>query len=211
MPLPLYTGADFARHVADLARPIAAAYGTPLGPMVGVAMWETGWGKSKLGGNYWGMKGAGDKGSIEVNTHEYVGTASSGYSVSLVDAFGVYSSEKAAAQEFCRRTQAGSRWERSRRYAPDAAMWTLYVWGRGYSTGIKWPPKIIGAANSAANKTGYADLLVPWTPEHRAWYEWLADVKEGPPRWERAEELPVPPQPTSLLGPALIIGAILLL
>jgi flagellum-specific peptidoglycan hydrolase FlgJ len=143
---------------------------------VAQAMLETGWGRAVPGGNWYGIKGRGPAGSVNVPTREEFTP-------------GVVTRQRSNFRRYANARQSAADWVAfitHGRYAPARSMGpggaALWVWAMGYATASGYVAALARFAATAAKVTGQPRLALHLTPGQRELAATLAALPAGGPR-----------------------------
>lgn len=141
--------ADTATRAAGLGQflPIAAAQ----------AMLETAWGRAIPGKNWYGIKGRGPSGSVNVPTKEEF---TPGQITRIRANFRAYATDAESVADWLRFVSGG-------RYSPARSMSTasaaLWIWAAGYATASGYFPALVSVSRRVADLTGLPHLKIEAT------------------------------------------------
>lgn len=134
------------RHLAEQARRAGAGRLLPLA--VAQAMLETGYGRAVPGQNWYGIKGRGPAGVVNVPTREEFAP---GVVTRLRANFRAYNSAADSVRDYLRFITSGQ-------YAPAAKMSpggaALWIWAMGYATASNYPAALAAVSASSAKLAG---------------------------------------------------------
>lgn len=144
---------------------------TPLA--VAQAMVETGYGRAVPGNNWFGIKGKGPAGSVNVPTREEF---SPGVTTRIRANFRAYPDASASVTDYAKFVLGG-------RYAPAAKMSpsgaVLWIWAQGYATATNYPAAVAAVSRSAAARVGDPKLAFSLSPAQIAVAAELATLPAG--------------------------------
>jgi len=142
--------ADAATRAAGLTQflPIAAAQ----------AMLETGWGRARPGRNWYGIKGRGPAGAVNVPTREEF---TPGKITKIRANFRAYATDADSVTDWLKFVSGG-------RYSPARSMTTasaaLWIWATGYATASGYFPALVSVSRRVAALSGLSHLQIDATP-----------------------------------------------
>lgn len=178
----------FLSSTIQAAVDVCPGYGVPPVVCVAQAVQESGWGKSPSGThNYWGLKGSGDAGTVEIHTSEPSGAKGDGAKVPTVSSFASFSSAPAGMAAYCRKVTGLSGavgkqfFGGSTLYHDRPAAFLIYVWAGGYTPSIGYVAAVSSVANSIADHAGELLQADPQTgqPYAPAWVAGVAKSWQG--------------------------------
>lgn len=178
-PPKTYTRAQAAlRIIAPAADRATRAAGCPgLFPVaVAQAMLETGWGRAVPGKNWYGIKGKGPAGSVNVPTREEFAP---GTITKTRANFRAYESSADSVLDWLRFV-TGGRYAPARTMSPASA--ALWIWANGYATASRYVPALAATSKRIALLTGLPFLAINLTPAQR---EIAATLGALPPQQRR--------------------------
>lgn len=145
---------------ADAATRAAGAPGLlPLA--IAQAMLESGWGRATPGNNWYGIKGNGPAGTVNVPTREEFRPGE----ISRIRAnFRAYSDATQSVADWLRFV-TGGRYAPARDMSPGGA--ALWIWANGYATATHYVDALARTANTVARATGLPHLAIELTPAQR--------------------------------------------
>ena len=166
-PSPPNTGSSsaappsaFAAQVAPLIESAARQLGVSPRILMAQTAIETGWGRSVVGNNLFGIK-AGSSwtgGTVNAATHEY----ENGQYISITDSFRAYPSYQASVQDFVAMVQNSPRYQAALGKGDDAAGYARALISGGWATDIDYVRKLETVAGGARATQPFAPVpLVP--------------------------------------------------
>lgn len=146
--------------IAPAADAATRAAGVPnLLPLaIAQAMLETGYGRAVPGGNWYGIKGRGPAGAVNVPTREEF---SPGVVTKLRANFRAYTTPAQSVADWLRFV-TGGKYAPARTMSPGAA--ALWIWSQGYATATRYPQALASTARRIAAETGLDHLGFTLTP-----------------------------------------------
>lgn len=175
-----------AHALAPQAAAAARQLGLPWLAQLGLAqgLLETGWGRAVPGNNWFGIKGVGPAGSVEVPTREEFTPGQ----VSRIRAkFRAYPTAAASVADWAQFVTRGRYAPATRMRSPAAA--ALWIWAMGYATAGRYVPALAATARSAAALVGDPELGFTLSPAQAILARNLQQLKAGKPRRAAAVEL----------------------
>jgi flagellar protein FlgJ len=152
--------ADFTAKVAPFIREAAQQLGVSPRILLAQTAIETGWGRSVVGNNLFGIK-AGSSWSgaaVTAPTHEY----EDGQYVSINDAFRAYPSYEASVQDFVSMVKHSSRYQAALGKGDDAGGYARALISGGWATDIDYVRKLEAVAGGSHATAPFAPVpLVP--------------------------------------------------
>jgi flagellar protein FlgJ len=150
----------FAAQVAPLIQSAARQLGVSPRILLAQTAIETGWGRSVVGNNLFGIKAGSSWTGDTVNaaTHEY----ENGQYVSITDSFRAYPSYQASVQDFVTMVQNSPRYQAALGKGDDAAGYARALISGGWATDIDYVRKLETVADGARATQPFAPVpLVP--------------------------------------------------
>jgi flagellar rod assembly protein/muramidase FlgJ len=146
--------ASFARDLVPLLQQAGAELGVSPKTLLAHAALETGWGRSVVGNNVFGVKAGGSWSGTQVlaQTHEI----ENGQSVPQVAAFRAYPSLDAAVQDYVSLISGSQRYRSALGMGDDARGYGAALIAGGYATDGDYPSKLATVAASAAMTAVFA-------------------------------------------------------
>ena len=149
----------FAAELYNVAAPICAKSGAPLGLALAQAAVETGYGRSIPANNLYGLKGTGPAGSVTVTTTEERTP-------------GEVTKEKGTFRGFANWAESVQAWSkyitaprnRPPVAAPSPGSWLAWYWAQGYATGARYPSTVAAVSRSIATRLGKPELAITLSP-----------------------------------------------
>jgi flagellar protein FlgJ len=152
--------AAFSAKVAPLIRQAAQQLGVSPRILLAQTAIETGWGRSVVGNNLFGIK-AGSSwrgGAVSAATHEY----ENGQYVSITDSFRAYPSYEASVQDFVSMVKNSPRYQAALGKGDDAAGYAHALVSGGWATDIDYVHKLEAVAGGSNATAPFAPVaLVP--------------------------------------------------
>jgi flagellar protein FlgJ len=146
--------------VAPLIRQAAQQLGVSPRILLAQTAIETGWGRSVVGNNLFGIK-AGSSwsgGTVSAATHEY----ENGQYVSITDSFRAYPSYEASVQDFVAMVKNSPRYQAALGKGEDAAGYAHALLSGGWATDIDYVRKLEAVAGGSKATAPFAPVpLVP--------------------------------------------------
>lgn len=153
------TASSFVNRLAPSLRQAAAQLGVSPRVLLAQAALETGWGRSVVGNNVFGVK-AGSSWSgavVTASTHE----VSNGQNVARDATFRAYPSLAAAAQDYVALIADSGRYQHALGAGDDVAAYAKGLAAGGYATDGSYAAKLQAVAASPAMATALAALAAP--------------------------------------------------
>lgn len=153
------TASSFVNRLAPSLRQAAAQLGVSPRVLLAQAALETGWGRSVVGNNVFGVK-AGSSWSgavVTASTHE----VSNGQNVARDATFRAYPSLAAAAQDYVALIADSGRYQHALGAGDDVAAYARGLAAGGYATDGSYAAKLQAVAASPAMTTALAALAAP--------------------------------------------------
>ncbi|HEY1794555.1 MAG TPA: glucosaminidase domain-containing protein [Stellaceae bacterium] len=156
--------AAFSAKVTPLIRQAAQQLGVSPRILLAQAAIETGWGRSVVGNNLFGIKAGSSWAGATVSsgTHEY----ENGQYVSITDNFRAYPSYEASVQDFVSMVKNSPRYQAALGKGDDAAGYAHALLSGGWATDIDYVHKLQTVAGGANATAPFAP--VPLVPPHFA-------------------------------------------
>jgi flagellar protein FlgJ len=173
--------AAFSQKLMPLLQQAGQQLGVSPNILLAQAAIETGWGRSVVGNNLFGIKAGsswtGQK--VDAATHEY----QNGELVSITDAFRAYPNAEASVQDFVALVSSSPRYKAALGKGSDVAAYAQGLLAGGWATDIDYVHKLQSVASSASVSHATSAVAAP-----------------KPPTLPAAPTLPTAPgQPVSLL------------
>jgi flagellar protein FlgJ len=151
--------ADFIRQVGPLMRDAAQQLGVSPRILLAQAAIETGWGRSVVGNNLFGIK-AGPSwtgATVSAATHEY----ENGQLVAIRDNFRAYPDYRASVQDFVALVKNSRRYQAALGSGDDAGAYAQALLAGGWATDIDYVHKLQAVAGSRHATTAFLPAAPP--------------------------------------------------
>lgn len=150
---------DFAQRLAPLLRNAAQQLGVSPRVLLAQAALETGWGRSVVGNNIFGVKAGSSWAGAQVSaaTHEI----ENGQSVPQTASFRAYGSLDEAVRDFVSLIAGSSRYRAALGSGDDARSYGAALIAGGYATDDQYPDKLAAVAGSPAVTAAFAGAGAP--------------------------------------------------
>jgi flagellar protein FlgJ len=155
------TGAVSAEEIADFSQklmPLLQQAGQQLGVspkiLLAQAAIETGWGRSVVGNNLFGIKAGPSwvNGKVDAPTHEY----QNGELISIVDSFRAYPNAEASVQDFVSLVSNSPRYRAALGAGEDVVAYAQGLLAGGWATDINYVQKLQSVATGASVRSAAA-------------------------------------------------------
>ena len=136
---------EYFRRIEPYARVVAEKYNLNLPALMAQSALETGFGRSAIGNNYFGIKGQGSAGSNNAGTWESVNNQR----VNTRANFRAYNNPQESFDDYARLVTSG-RYAGIEQYKDDSTKYAQWLKGKGYAT----DPNYVGKINQIINRYG---------------------------------------------------------
>lgn len=147
---------DFAQNFGPIAREASKKTGIPASVILAQAALETGWGKSTCGPakNLFGIKGAGNAGSVEVQTHEFY----DGKRVVVMRKFAAYKTWQDSIEAHSKLLTTSKRYAPCFEHSDDPEAFARALKKCGYATSPTYAEKLIALINQTSTNFRQWDI-----------------------------------------------------
>jgi flagellar protein FlgJ len=158
--------ADFVQRVGPLLQDAGRQLGVSPRILLAQAAIETGWGRSVVGNNLFGIKAGSSWGGAKVSaaTHEY----ENGQLIAIRDDFRAYPSFEASVQDFVALVSGSRRYQSALGAGDDAAGYARALLAGGWATDVTYVHKLEAVAGGRHATAAFAARGAPAAPADAA-------------------------------------------